>query len=87
MRNFKKWIPMGLFALAIAGAFSTHAMSRSSKAVAVFPGYTKGNLAGTICNTSIDCTSEPGELCMVGSTQVWGKDASNRCVVELHRIE
>lgn len=79
-------IPVAFFALAIVGAFTTHAMSRSSKAVTVFPGYTKGNLAGTICNTSIDCTNDPGELCMVGTTQVWGKDASNKCVVELHRI-
>lgn len=79
-------IPMAVFALAIAGAFTTHAMSRSSKATTNFQGYVKANPLGTVCNLSIMCTDDPGPICKVGSTQIWGKDASGKCVVELHRI-
>lgn len=86
MKNFRKMIPMAMFALAVVGAFSTNAMNSSSKKATNFPAFIKGNLAGTICNASNECSDEPGEVCMVGTTQLWGKDGSNKCVVELHRI-
>ena len=86
MKTFRKMIPIAFFALAIIGAFTTHAMSTSSKKVANFQGYVKVNPLGTICNTSIMCSDIPDAICTVGTTQVWGKDASGKCVVELYRV-
>ena len=90
MKVFKKLIPVAFFALAIVGAFTTHAMSNNTSkkgnVVTTFQGYLKGNVAGTICNKSIECTDDAGQLCKSGGVQVWGMDGSNKCVVELHRI-
>jgi hypothetical protein len=86
MKNFRKMIPMAVFALAIAGAFSTNAMNRSAKKTTNFPAFIRGNLAGTICTLSNQCSDAPGPVCMVGSTQLWGKDEAGKCIVELHRI-
>ncbi|MEO8235822.1 MAG: DUF6520 family protein [Flavobacterium sp.] len=86
MKNFRRLIPMAVFALAIAGAFTTQAMNRSNKKVSIFQGYVKVNPLGTMCNTSITCSSDPDELCKVGTTQIWGKDASGKCIVELYRV-
>lgn len=86
MRTFKKMIPMAFVALAIAGALSTHAMSGSLKKTSDFQGYVKANPLGTICDTSIMCTDNPGDICTVGTTQIYGKDDSGKCVVELNRI-
>lgn len=87
MKRFIKLIPMAFVALAIAGAFTTHAMSTSAKGVtANWQGYVKVNPLGTVCNTSIICSDFPNALCTIGTTQVWGKDGSGRCVVELYRI-
>lgn len=86
MKNFRKLIPMAFFALAIVGAFTTHAMGHSTKVTTNFPGYVKGNALGTICTASIQCSDVGGPLCMVGSTQIWGKDINGKCVVELHRV-
>lgn len=85
MKNLRRLIPVVVFATAIAGAFSTQAMNRSGQKVATFQGYVKANPLGTMCNTSISCSDIPNELCKVGNTQVYGKDASGKCVVELYR--
>ena len=76
---------MAVFALAIVGAFTTHAMSRSSKVTTSIQGYVKANPLGTVCNVSIFCSDDPGPLCMVGTTQIFGEDSSGKCIVELHR--
>lgn len=86
MKRFSKLIPMAFVALAIAGAFTTHAMSRSTKDVTNFQGYVKQNPLGTMCNVSITCSDVPDALCKVGTTQIWGKDASGKCIVELYRV-
>jgi hypothetical protein len=86
MKTFRKMIPLAVFAIAIAGAFTTQAMTRFNKNVSTFQGYVKVNPLGTMCNTSITCSDIQGELCKVGNTQIWGKDASGKCVVELYRI-
>lgn len=86
MKNLKKLIPVALFALAIVGAFSTHAMGRASKTTTTFQGYVKANPLGTVCNISIQCSDQPGPLCMVGATQIWGKDVNGKCIVELRRV-
>lgn len=69
--------------LAIVAAFSSHAMSRTS--LALVQGYIKGNPNGTICQVSILCSDTGGQLCRVGTTQVWGKDSSGRCILEVYR--
>ena len=86
MKRFSKLIPIAVIALAIAGAFTTHAMSRSSKVVANQQGFVKQNPLGTMCDVSITCSNIPDALCKVGTTQIWGKDASGKCIVELYRI-
>lgn len=86
MKNFRRLIPIAVFALAIAGAFTTQAMNGSNKKVSTFQGYVKVNPLGTMCNTSITCSDIPDELCKVGTTQIWGKDASGKCLVELYRV-
>ena len=85
MKRFSKLIPMAVIALAIAGALSTHAMSANSKVAINIPGFVKANPLGTVCNTSIMCSDDLAPLCTVGTTQIWGKDASGKCVVELYR--
>lgn len=77
---------MAVLAIAITGALTTHAMSSSAKKATNFQGYVKANPLGTVCNTSIMCSDIQDELCKVGTTQVYGKDASGKCVVELYRI-
>lgn len=85
MKNFRKVIPMAVFALAIVGAFTTNAMSKNVKATTSIQGYVKLNPQGTVCNISNFCSDDPGPVCMLGTTQLWGKDGSGKCVVELHR--
>jgi hypothetical protein len=88
MKNFRKVIPMAVFALAIVGAFTTNAMTRSAKVSGPVQGYVRANPQGTICNESEFCTDDPGSICMLTntSTQLWGKDGSGKCIVELHRV-
>lgn len=83
MKNFRKVIPMAVFALAIAGAFTTNAMNRSSKALGAVQGYIRANPQGTACNISNMCSDVAGPVCTLGAAQLWGKDLSGKCVVEL----
>lgn len=77
-------ITMAILLLAVVGAFTSQAMSNSVKLTSI-QGYVKLNPTGTICEASIWCSDVPGAVCMVGSTQIWGKDASGKCVVKLYR--
>ena len=85
MKRFSKFIPMAVIALGIVGALSSFTMSKDSKLTINVPGFVKLNPAGTQCNTSIMCADDGGPLCTSGTTQIWGKDASGKCVVELYR--
>lgn len=89
MKTLKNWIPAAFFMLAIIGAFSTHAMNTTKKvnAMTTFQGYLKGNPQGTVCNKSIECTDEAGPICTSGGVQVWGMDANDKCLRELHKID
>lgn len=82
MKRFSKFIPMAVIALGIVGALSSFTTSKDSINI---PGFVKLNPAGTQCNTSIMCSDDVGPLCTSGTTQIWGKDASGKCVVELYR--
>lgn len=80
-----KFISLTFFALAIVGAFTTQAMNNRVKKQSSIQGYVKGNPQGTVCPISVWCSDTQGPICMSGTTQIFGKDASGKCVVELHR--
>ena len=84
----KQVIPVLTVLIATAGAFGTHAMTTSLGAQQEQPGYIKLNEPGTSCeDTEVTCTTQFGPLCTVGTTQLWGKDEIDRCVVELYQIQ
>lgn len=85
MKRFSKFIPMAVVALGIVGALSSFSSSNSSKVAINIPGFVKANPLGTVCNSSIMCSNDVAPLCTSGTTQIWGKDASGKCVVELYR--
>ena len=85
MKRLSKFIPMAVVALALVGALSSFTTSKDSKLAINIPGFVKVNPLGTQCNTSIMCSDDVAALCTVGTTQIWGKDASGKCVVELYR--
>jgi len=83
MINFGKRLPIALVAVSMAAAFTVHASSYSP-AMSTIQGYLKLNPIGTICEISIVCSDISGPLCLVGATQVWGKDFSGKCNVRLY---
>jgi hypothetical protein len=89
--NFvKQVVPVAVFALAIAGAFTTHAMNERSKTTAIVPGYIKLNPQGTSCEQRDLCsTVNTGNICTVGQvpggTQLFDKNSANQCTVPLYR--
>ena len=85
MKRLSKLIPMAVIALGMFGALSSFTTSNDSKLTVNIPGFIKANPLGTQCNTSVMCADDGGPLCTSGTTQVWGKDGSNKCVVELYR--
>jgi hypothetical protein len=85
MKRLSKFIPMAVIAFGIVGALSSFTTSKDSKLAINIPGFIKANPLGTVCNTSVMCASDFDVLCTSGTTQVWGKDASGKCVVELYR--
>jgi hypothetical protein len=89
--NFvKQVIPVAVFALAIAGAFTTHAMSERSKTAAPAQGYLKLNPQGTSCEQRDLCsTINNGIVCTVGlvpsGAQLFAKNSANQCTVPIYR--
>jgi hypothetical protein len=79
-----KFISLTVFALAIIGALTTHAMNNSTTSLMSIQGYIQGNPTGTICTRSVWCSDIIGPICMSGTTQIYGKDASGRCIVTLY---
>lgn len=80
-----KLISLSFIVLAIVGAFTTQAGNQSKASMTSIQGYVRHNAPGTICSVSIWCSDVDGPICMSGTTQIWGKDHSGRCIVELHR--
>lgn len=86
----KQVLPVAVFALAIAGAFTTHAMNERSKTAAPVQGYTKLNLEATSCEAHDMCsTTNNGTICRVGlvpsGAQLFGKNSANECVIPVYR--
>jgi hypothetical protein len=84
--NFvKQVVPVAVFALAIAGAFTTHAMNERSRTMAPAQGYIKLNPQGTSCEQRDMCSSvNNGIVCTVGQvpggTQLFAKNSNGQCV-------
>lgn len=87
--NFKKMVPITVFALGISGAFVTTSMQSASKTdVAPKIGYLQ-NSQGKCTNTQVNCNDTPSAfLCRIGGTSgavAYDKDAQNNCVQPLYR--
>ncbi|WP_163408104.1 DUF6520 family protein [Flavobacterium ajazii] len=87
----KQVLPVAVFALAIAGAFTTNAMERNSRSVDAIDGFKRLNPAG-LCDDeqSYSCESvNTGAICRVSaspsSQQVYAKNANGACTVEVYR--
>jgi hypothetical protein len=89
--NFvKQVVPVAVFALAIAGAFTTHAMNERSKTMLPARGYVKLNPQGTACEEHDMCsTVNNGIVCTVGlipsGAQLFGKNSNGQCTVSIFR--
>lgn len=82
-RIVKMVLPMAVFALAITGAFASHAENVAKKKPAPIQGWLQ--VAGA-CNQSIQCSDTGLMLCKTSSNQqVFGKDEAGDCAVELYR--
>lgn len=80
---------MAVLALGMVGALSSFTASKNSKLTVNIPGFIKANPLGTQCSTSLMCADDSGPLCTSGAAgtgvQIFGKNASGNCVVELFR--
>jgi hypothetical protein len=89
--NFSKQVlPVAVFALAIAGAFTTNAMNVRSKTATAVQGYVKLNPQATSCEQRDMCsTINNGNICTVGlvpsGAQLFAKNASGQCSVIIYR--
>lgn len=94
MKNrFKKLLPVIIMAVAVAGAFSTHAMDEKAEWADLENGYIKLDPEGMSCaRSSTVCTTEnTGVQCRVGhnpsGAPLFRIDASNSCVEPLYQPE
>lgn len=89
--NFAKQVmPVAVFALAIAGAFTTHAMNERSKTLALVPGFVKLDPNGDECEEHDECsTVNTGNICTVGyssaGAQLYDKNSAEQCTIPLYR--
>lgn len=82
---FKKILPALAILLAVGGAVGSNAMSHA-KTGAPVQAYIKNNPLGTSCTESIMCSDQVFDLCTNSSgTQLWAKNAQNRCVKEVYK--
>lgn len=84
MKNFRPKLSLAIIAFAVGAAVTSHAMNKSVKTVNI-QGYINSNPLGTICTISILCSDEPGPICTTGTHQVYGKNASGICSLQLYR--
>ncbi|MTD67707.1 DUF6520 family protein [Flavobacterium sp. LC2016-13] len=82
----KQVLPVAVFVLAIAGAFTTNAMTERSKTAAPIQGYLKLNEQGNSCEQQDDecSTVNNGVVCTVdlnpSGAQLFGKNSAGDCV-------
>lgn len=85
MKKYVNILPVIIFLFTIAIAISANAMDSKRQSLALVQGYIKTGPAGTICQVSILCSDSGGQLCKVGSTQVWGKASNGQCILEVYK--
>jgi len=83
-------LPTTVIAIAVASAFSTHAMTGHAKNAALEQGYQKLNPQGTICQQEDMCSDvESDFVCTVGqipgNPQLYGKNSAGECTITLYR--
>ncbi|WP_456866776.1 DUF6520 family protein [Galbibacter sp. BG1] len=90
----KKLLPVMIMAIAVIGAFTTHAMETKAEIVAIENGYVQLDPAGAQCELDMEtaCTSTiTNELCTVdyrpSGNQLFKKDESGNCTIQLYRPE
>ena len=82
--NFLKLImPVAVVLLATGSALSTSAMNKKADTAPV-QGYVHV-LTEDDCDESIMCSDIEGDLCTIGSEQVFGKNPANKCTVRLFK--
>lgn len=86
----KQVVPVAVFAFAIAGAFTTHAMSERSKTLTIVPGFVRLDPNGDECEEHDECSVEnTGIMCTVGlvpsGAQLYDKNSAGQCTVPLYR--
>jgi hypothetical protein len=91
--KFKKLLPVMVMAVAVAGAFSTHAMGEKAKQDDLVTGYIRSDELGIQCSPDNTLCSEieSDVLCKVNysssGAQLFQMDASGRCTQPLYRPE
>jgi hypothetical protein len=86
----KQVLPVAVFAFAIAGAFTTHAMNERSKTFAQVEGFIKLDPNGDECEERDECsTVNNGIVCRVGyspaGAQLYAKNSADKCTVPVYR--
>jgi hypothetical protein len=86
----KQVLPVAVFVLAIAGAFTTHAMNERSKTLAPVQGFLRLDPNGNTCQVQDECsTVNNGIVCTVGleddAPQLYGKNSAEKCTVPIYR--
>ena len=89
--RLKKLLPAIIMAIAVAGAFSTHAMDQKAAWADLEKGYIQLDPEGMSCaQSSTDCTNDiTGVQCRVNhsssGTPLFSVDASGSCAVPLYQ--
>jgi len=86
----KQVFPVAVFAVAIAGAFTTNAMEKARRTADLVDSYKKLNIAGDCDEQQFTCDREnTGNICRVSanpaSQQLYAKNDNGDCVVEVYR--
>lgn len=78
---------MAVLALGLVGALSSFTVSKEAKKLTInIPAYVQQNPLGTQCTSSLMCADDGSVICTSATgVQIWGLDASNKCVVKLFR--
>lgn len=64
--DFRKWLPVIVMAVAVGGAFTTHAMNEKAESNAIVTGHIKTGDMLEPCKESIECTTvDTGINCTV----------------------
>lgn len=87
----KNGLPALIMAIAVAGAFSTHAMDKEAKKATLVTGYVQLNPAGTSCQANdTECTDVENPVqCTVNhsssGSEIFQMDDSGRCILPLYQ--